>query len=57
MIVGYAVAGGVGPDGDLPAGTPRRVRVTQYLLGLGIVSALGAVATWVAFGPGPGPSP
>jgi len=23
MIVGYAVAGGVGPDGDLPAGTPR----------------------------------
>ena len=53
MIVGYAVAGGVGPDGDLPAGTPRWVRVTQYLLGLGIISALGAVATWVAFGPGP----
>lgn len=53
MVVGYAVAGGVGPDGDLPAGTPRWVRVTQYLLGLGIISALGAVATWVAFGPGP----
>jgi len=53
MIVGYAVAGGTGPDGDLPAGTPRWVRVTQYLLGLGIISALGAVATWIAFGPGP----
>jgi len=52
MIVGYAVAGGVKPDGDLPAGTPRGVRVTQYLLGLGIISALGAVTTWVAFGPG-----
>ena len=53
MIVGYAVAGGVAPDGDLPAGTPRWVRATQYLLGLGIISALCAVATWVAFGPGP----
>jgi len=53
MIVGYAVAGGAGPDGDLPAGTPRWVRVTQSVLGLGIISALGAVATWVAFGPGP----
>jgi len=53
MIVGYAVAGGVGPDGDLRAGTPRGVRVTQYLLGLGSIGALAAIATWVAFGPGP----
>ena len=53
MIVGYAVAGGAAPDGDLPPGTPRWVRVTQGLLGLGIISALAAVATWVAFGPGP----
>jgi hypothetical protein len=53
LIVGYAVAGGAGPDGDLPAGTPRWVRMTQFLLGLGIVSALAAVTTWVAFGPGP----
>lgn len=52
MIVGYAVAGGVGPDGDLPAGTPRWVRLTQYLLGLGIISSLAAIATWIAFGPG-----
>lgn len=53
MIVGYAVAGGAAPDGDLPAGTPRWVRVTQSLLGLGIVGSLAAVATWIAFGPGP----
>ena len=53
VIVGYAVAGGAGPDGDLPAGTPRWIRLTQYLLGLGIVSSLAAIATWIAFGPGP----
>jgi hypothetical protein len=52
VIVGYAVAGGVGPDGDLPAGTPWRARLTQYLLGLGIISALAAITTWIAFGPG-----
>ena len=53
VIVGYAVAGGVGPDGDLPAGTPRWVRLTQYLLGLGIIGNLAAITTWIAFGPGP----
>ena len=53
MIVGYAVAGGAGPDGDLPAGTPRWVRITQTLLGVGIIGALGAVGSWIAFGPGP----
>jgi len=53
VIMGYAVAGGVGPDGDLPAGTPRRIRLTQYVLGLGIISSLAAIATWIAFGPGP----
>jgi hypothetical protein len=52
MIVGYAVAGGVGPDGDLPEGTPWWVRLTQYLLGLGIIGAPAAIATWIAFGPG-----
>lgn len=53
IIVGYAVAGGAGPDGDLPPGTPRWVRATQYLLGLGIIGGLAAIATWIAFGPGP----
>lgn len=53
MIVGYALAGGATPDGDLPPGTPLWMRVTQMTLGLGIVGALSAVASWVAFGPGP----
>jgi hypothetical protein len=53
LIVGYAVAGGVGPDGDLPAGTPPIVRAVQYVLGLGILIALGMIGSWVAFGPGP----
>ena len=53
MIVGYAVAGGAGPDGDLLPGTPRAVRLTQYLLGLGIIGCLATIFTWIAFGPGP----
>jgi hypothetical protein len=53
IIVGFAVAGGAAPDGDLPPGTPFGVRLTQYLLGLGIVGLLTAIAAWVAFGPGP----
>ena len=52
IIVGYAVAGGAAPDGDLPPGTPRWLRVTQSLLGLGIIVSLAAVGTWVAFGIG-----
>lgn len=52
VIVGYAVAGGAGRDGDLPPGTPFSVRFTQYLLGLGITVSLGLIATWVALGAG-----
>jgi len=53
LIVGYAVAGGATPDGDLAPGTPPWVRLTQSLLGLGIIGSTGAIASWVAFGPGP----
>ena len=52
VIVGFAVAGGSGPDGDLPAGTPFSVRLIQYVLGLGAVGSMTAVFTWIAFGPG-----
>ena len=52
VIVGYAVAGGVGPDGDLPAGTPLSVRMIQSLLGFCIVGLLESIAVWIAFGPG-----
>jgi hypothetical protein len=52
VIVGYAVGAGVGPDADLPPGTPIAVRATQSLLGFCIVGLLVAVSAWVAFGPG-----
>ena len=53
VIVGYVLAGGAMPDGDLPPGTPQWIRITQLTLGLGIVGALGAIVAWIAFGPGP----
>lgn len=52
VIVGYAVAPRVAPDGDFVPGTPFGVRLVQYLLGLGIGVSLALVASWVAFGPG-----
>jgi hypothetical protein len=52
VIVGYAVAGGVGPDGDLSPDTPLGVRALQYFLGFCIVGLLFAITAWVAFGPG-----
>jgi drug/metabolite transporter (DMT)-like permease len=52
VIVGFAVAGGAGPDGDLPVETPFVVRLAQYLLGFGIVGLLTAIFAWIAFGPG-----
>lgn len=39
-------------DGSLPASAPLPLRLLQYVLGLGIVSALALVGSWVAFGPG-----
>src|ERR1700687_5983948 len=45
VIVGFAVAGGAGPNGDLPVGTPFVVRLAQYLLGFGIVGLLTAIFT------------
>jgi hypothetical protein len=53
VMVGYALAGGTGPDGDLPPGTPFIVRLVQYVLGLGITGLMTAMAAWVAFGSGP----
>ncbi|HEV3215329.1 MAG TPA: hypothetical protein VGZ27_06380 [Vicinamibacterales bacterium] len=52
IINGYAIAGGAGPDGDLPPGTPFGVRLAQYLLGLGICGLFTAIAGWIAFGKG-----
>ena len=52
VVVGHAIAGGAEPDGDLPAGTRFGVRLTQYLLGLGIIGLMIAITGWIAFGPG-----
>ncbi len=52
VIVGFAVAGGTGPDGDLPPGTPFAIRLVQYLLGVGIVGMLTAICTWISIGRG-----
>jgi hypothetical protein len=53
LILGFAITGDARTDGDLPPGTPQWLRLTQYLLGLGIVGSMAAIASWVAFGPGP----
>jgi hypothetical protein len=38
--------------GELPMAAPHWIRTAQYLLAFIIVACLGAIATWVAFGPG-----
>jgi hypothetical protein len=51
-IVGYAMAGGSAPDGDLPPGTPLSLRVLQSSLGFLIAGLLFAIFFWIAFGEG-----
>jgi hypothetical protein len=50
LIVGYGVAGGAALEDDVAMGTARRVRVIQYLLGLGVAVSLAMIATWAALG-------
>jgi hypothetical protein len=38
--------------GDLPAEAPHWMAVVQYMIGFTIFCCLGAIASWVAFGPG-----
>lgn len=45
-------AGTIGPDGQLSTDAPRWLHVFQSLMGLGIVGTMGALMSWVAFGPG-----
>jgi hypothetical protein len=52
VINGYAIAGGVGPDGNLLPDTPFPVVLMQHVLGLGIMALLTTMAGWIAFGPG-----
>jgi len=38
--------------GELPADAPRWLRVLQYLIAVAIFCCFGAIASWIAFGPG-----
>ena len=53
LVVGYGIAGGVGPDNDLLPGGPTGVRVANLILGLTTVGLMTVIAGWIAFGPGP----
>ena len=48
-----AAAGTLRSDGDLAPNAPRWLRLTQYAAGVTIFACFGAIATWIAFGPGP----
>jgi hypothetical protein len=47
QVLGHADA-----DAEMPADAPRWLRMVQYLVGLTIFCCFGAIAGWVAFGPG-----
>ena len=56
FLAGVAIAiqtfGHANAVGELPADTSRWMRVLQYLIGVVIFGCFGAIASWVAFGPG-----
>lgn len=51
-LVVDALAGGIGPGGDLPAGTKPGLRAAQNVCGFGIVVLFATIASWIAFGKG-----
>ena len=51
-VVIPAFAGDAAQDGELPASAPRWIRVTQYVVGLAVITCLAAIGTWIAFGAG-----
>ena len=51
-LLADAAAGGTGPNGELPPNAPPAFHAVQSILGLGIVVAMAAVFSWIAFGPG-----
>lgn len=57
LLAGIAVlmhgTGATDNNGELPAGAPQWLRVFQYLIGVTIFVCFGAIASWVAFAPGP----
>ena len=53
VIVDFAIADGVGPDGDFKPGTPTIIRAANLVLGLAIIGLMAAITGWIAFGSGP----
>ena len=56
VMIPALVTGQVSHDGELPAGAPPWLRVMQYLFCLMIFASFAVIGSWVAFGPGCGPS-
>jgi hypothetical protein len=52
VLLSDAVAGGLGPDGQLRADAPRWIKRFQSVMGLAIAVTLATITSWVAFGPG-----
>ena len=52
VINGYAIARGVGPNGNLAPDTPFLIILMQHLLGLGIMLLMTTMTGWIAFGQG-----
>jgi hypothetical protein len=52
VITQTLITGGGSQNGDLPATTPRWLRAIYALMVLTIVSGLGSLFTWIAFGAG-----
>lgn len=57
LLAGIAVlmhgAGATDNNGELAPGAPQWLRVLQYLSGVTIFVCFGAIASWIAFAPGP----
>lgn len=52
VLLSDAVAGGLGPDGQLRDDAPQWVKRFQSVMGLAIAVTLATITSWVAFGPG-----
>ncbi len=57
LLAGIAIlmhgAGVTDNNGELPTGAPQWLRVFQFLAGVAIFICFGAIASFIAFGPGP----
>ena len=50
-----AALGRANVEGELPTDAPFWLRATQYLMGVAVLTCLGAIGSWIAFGQGERP--